>query len=53
MVIQLISKILDAHNENKYTLDTFTDLRKTFDTVDHDIPFKKLDKYGIKGKKLK
>ena len=52
-VIQLISQILDAFNENKYTLGIFIDLSKAFDTVDHDILLKKLDMYGIKGINLK
>ena len=47
-VMQLISKILDAFNENKYTLSIFIDLSKAFDTEDHDILLKKLDMYGIK-----
>ena len=42
-VVQLISQILDAFNENKYTLGIFIDLYKAFDTVDHDILLKKLD----------
>ena len=33
--IERISKILDAFNENKYTLGIFIDLSKAFDTVDH------------------
>ena len=51
--IQLISQILDAFNENKYTLGIFIDLSKAFDTVDHNILLKKLDMDGIKGKNLK
>ena len=46
--IQLISQILDAFNENKYTKGIFIVLSKAFDTVDHDVPLKKLDMYGIK-----
>ena len=49
-VIQLISKILDAFNESKYTLDIFIDLIKAFDTEDHEILLKKLDMYSIKEK---
>ena len=52
-VIQLISQILDAFNENKYTLGIFIDLSKAFDTVDHNILLKKLDMDGIKEKNLK
>ena len=40
-VIQLISKILDDFNDNKYTLGMFIDLSKAFDTEDHDILLKK------------
>ena len=52
-LIQLISQILDAFNENKYTLGIFIYLSKTFDTVDHHILLKKLDMDGIKEKNLK
>ena len=52
-VIQLISQILDAFNENKYTLGIFIDLSKAFDTVDHHKLLKKLDMYDIKGKNFK
>ena len=52
-VIQLINQILDAFNENKYILGIFIDLSKAFDTVDHSIILKKVDKCGIKGKNLK
>ena len=51
--IHLISKILDAFNENKYTPGIFIDLSKVSDTVGHDILLKKLDIYGIKGKNVK
>ena len=53
VVVQLISQILDAFDENKYTLGMFIDLSKAFDTADHDLLLKKLDMYGIKGTKLK
>ena len=52
-VIQIISKILDAYNENRYTLGIFIDLSKAFNIVDHDTLFKKLDMDGIKRKSLK
>ena len=32
-VIQIISQMLDACNENKYTLGIFIDLSKAFDTT--------------------
>ena len=43
--------MLDAFSENKYTLGIFIDLSKAFHTVDHDVLLKKIDMYGIKGKK--
>ena len=51
--IHLISKILDAFNENKYTPGIFIDLSKVSDIVGRDILLKKLDIYGIKRKKRK
>ena len=53
VVIQLISQILNAFNENKYTLGVFIDLSKAFDTADYDILLKKLGMCGIKGINLK
>ena len=52
-VKQLISQILHAFNENKYTLGIYLYLTKAIDTLDGDIHLGKLDVYGIKGKKLK
>ena len=51
--IHLISKILDAFNENKYTPGIFIDLSKVSDIVGRDILLKKLDIYGIKEKNVK
>ena len=45
--------MLDAFNENKYTLGILIHLSKAFDIVDHDMLLKKLNIYGIKGKSLK
>ena len=52
-MIQLISQILRAFNENKYTIGTFIDLSKAFDPVDHHLLLQKLDLYGIKNNNLK
>ena len=53
LYIQLISQILNAFNENKYTLGILIDLSKAFDTADHNVLLKKSDMYVIKGKNLK
>ena len=37
VVIQLVSQILQAFNENEYTIGIFMDLSREFDIVDHPI----------------
>ena len=41
-----MQKQLDAGN---YTAGVFVDLKKVFDTVDHNILLEKIDYYGIRG----
>ena len=45
-IAESIQKQLDAGN---YTAGIFVDLKKAFDTVDHNILLEKLDYYGIRG----
>ena len=45
--------ILNNMNEGKATGAIFLDLKKAFDTINHDLLIKKLDKYGISGASLK
>ena len=52
-VIQLISQILQAFNENDHTIGIFIDLSKPFDTVDHHLLLQKLELYGFKNNNLK
>jgi hypothetical protein len=42
-----------ALNEGKWCIGIFLDFKKAFDTVQHDILLKKLNKYGVKGTALK
>ena len=42
-VIQLMSQILQAFNENDHTIGIFIDLTKAFDTVDHHLLLQKLE----------
>ena len=51
-VTELIGEILKNLENKKYTLTLFFDLSKAFDTLEHDVIFKKLRKYGIRGASL-
>ena len=48
-VTELIGEILKNLENKKYTLTNFLHLSKAFDTLEHDVIFKKLGKYGIRG----
>ena len=47
--IELTTKLLQAIDNNEYTIGVFLDLAKAFDTVNHEILLKKLEHYGIRG----
>ena len=48
-LISLTEKIREALDNNKYAFGIFIDLKKAFDTVDHNILLKKLEHYGVRG----
>lgn len=48
-IIDLINNIHDSLNNKKYHISIFIDLKKAFDTVNHEILLKKLELYGIRG----
>ena len=48
-LIHLHSKITSALDNRKYTIGIFLDLAKAFDTVHHQILFRKLEYYGARG----
>jgi hypothetical protein len=51
-LIILIDKILSAIDSGNLVIGVFLDLKKAFDTVNHNILLNKLQKYGIRGKAL-
>ena len=52
-ISDLVESISDALDDSHYAAGIFIDLRKAFDTVDHQILKNKLKYYGIRGPALK
>ena len=48
-VIESVEEITNAIEQKKYAVGVFIDIRKAFDTINHDILFDKLERYGIRG----
>ena len=48
-IIELVTKLTDAIDKNKFTAGIFLDLSKAFDTVNHSFIITKLKHYGIRG----
>ena len=50
IIMELVENITNAMDNGKFTIGVFIDLKKAFDTVDHNILVTKLDHYyGIRG----
>jgi hypothetical protein len=51
-LISITERIKEALDSDKYACGVFVDFQKAFDTVNHSILLKKLDRYGIRGPAL-
>ena len=52
-MIEITEQIKESIDSGKFGCGIFIDLKKAFDTVNHDILLKKLEHYGIRGSMLK
>ena len=52
-LIEITEKIRESIDSGKYGCGIFIDLKKAFDTVNHEILLKKLEHYGVRGPILK
>ncbi len=52
-IAELVNKVTKNFENKSYTIGTFLDLSKAFDTINHDILIHKLEHYGIRGLALK
>jgi len=48
-LMELIEEICSSLDNKKNTIGVFIDLRKAFDTLDHDLLLRKLNHYGVRG----
>ena len=48
-LMEFVENVTSAIENKQYALGVFLDLKKAFDTVDHDLLLIKLQKYGIRG----
>ena len=47
--MEITERIKESIDSGKFGCGIFIDLRKAFDTVNHDILYKKLEHYGVRG----
>ena len=52
-ILHLTNDVIKSFEKGQFTIGVFIDLSKAFDTVDHEILIKKIERYGINGNILK
>ena len=52
-LMELTEEITNSIDKGKYAVGIFVDLKKAFDTINHDILISKMERYGIRGVVLK
>ena len=48
-LVDLVEELPSSIDKKNKTIGVFIDLKKAFDTIDHDILLKKLDRHGVRG----
>ena len=48
-LLELVEELTSSIDKKNKTIGVFIDLKKAFDTIDHDILLKKLDRYVVRG----
>ena len=48
-ILEMVGRVLQASNEDKHCTGIFLDLSKAFDTLDHHLLLRKMEKYVIRG----
>ena len=51
-ILDLYDKVSNALSNNQYVVGLFIDLTKAFDSLDHSILLRKLERYGVRGTPL-
>ena len=46
--MSIIENIRTRLNDNEFAIGVFVDMKKVFDTVDHEIPIRRLEHYGVR-----
>ena len=48
-LIELIEELTSSVDNKQFAVGVFIDLKKAFDTIDHELLIQKMDRYGIRG----